>query len=138
MTPLADTIYMFLLGAKPLGSSFSNMFATLTEKIPITFLNIYMAMHLWTGNYLERDSLTNNSHEIVPMIWISFGLSLMSICISIAEFEAGEAMDFEVADISQFSFYYIFLILYRFNELGSRLIFASLCWEPSHDLCLSL
>ena len=122
MTPLADTIYMFLLGAKPLGSSFSNMFATLTEKIPITFLNIYMAMHLWTGNYLERDSPTNNSHEIVPMIWISFGLSLMSICISIAEFEAGEAMDFEVADISQFSFYYIFLILYRFNELGSRLI----------------
>lgn len=124
MTPLADTIYMFILGAKPLGSSFSNMFATLTEKIPITFLNIYLAMHLWHGNHLDRVDPTNNGHEmaIYKYIWASFGMSVLSICISIAEFEAGEAMDFEIADISQFSFYYIFLILYRFMELGSRLI----------------
>lgn len=124
MTPLADTIYMFISGAKPLGSSFSNMFATLTEKIPITFLNIYLAMHLWHGKYLDRDDPTNNGEEMIvyKYIWISFGMSVMSICISIAEFEAGEAMDFEIADISQFSFYYVFLILYRFMELGSRLI----------------
>ena len=122
MVPLADTLFMFIKKAKPLGSSFSNMFATLTERIPITLVNVYLAMHLWTGSHLTRDDPIPNSHWLVPYIVLSIGLSLLTICVSIAEFEASEAIDFEIADISQSSFYYFFLVAYRFTELASRMV----------------
>lgn len=125
MVPLADTIYMFLKKAKPLGSSFSNMYATLTERVPITLVNTYLAMHLWTGDHTVRAEPVPNGHFLVKYLWYANGLSLLTICFSVAEFEASEAIDFEIADISQSSGYYFLLLAYRFAEVSSRMIFLS-------------
>ena len=101
------------------------MFATLTERVPITLVNTYLAVHLWTGDHTVRATPSPNGHFLVSYLWITNGLSLLTICLSIAEFEASEAIDFEIADISQSSGYYFALIAYRFAELSSRMIFLA-------------